>query len=118
MLHIDENMGTLVAADTKDAIGALDTAILSELRLCTTVVEVIHQTGLPIASSQKLLQGLTSGLNQIVAGRGDIARTVRHLHAIKGQSSLATVNYGCPDGWLQANLEADAQPLDLSRVGS
>ncbi|MBK8374123.1 hypothetical protein [Sphingorhabdus sp.] len=104
MLQIDEQIGAVVAADTKGAIGALDNAILSELRLCTTVVEVIQQSGVPIGSSQKLLQSLTSGLSQIVAGRADIAQTVRHLNAIKGRSSLAPFNFGCPDGWTQANL--------------
>jgi hypothetical protein len=39
VLQIDEQIGAVVAADTKGAIGALDNAILSELRLCTTVVQ-------------------------------------------------------------------------------
>jgi hypothetical protein len=96
MLKIDDNTGALIAAETKGALKALDDAILTKLRLCTTLVEAFEQTQLPVGSSQKLLQSIASGINHIVAGRGEMATTVRALTAIKSGSSLAETSYSCP----------------------
>lgn len=96
MLNIQENIGQLVAAETQGALRAIDTAILSELRLCTTLVEAFGETNLPVGRSQKLLQSLASGLNHIVAGRGEMAHTVRALTAIKATSGLRETSYNCP----------------------
>jgi hypothetical protein len=96
MLTIEDNIGALVAAETKGALKAVDDAILTELRLCATMVEAFGETGLPISSSQKLLQSLASGLNHFVAGRAEMAHTVRTLTAIKNGSSLAETSYSCP----------------------
>jgi hypothetical protein len=96
MLNIDNNIGTLVAAETKGTMKALDDAILTELRLCTTLVEAFEQAKLPVGHSQKLLQSMATGLNHIVAGRGEMAMTVHRLNAIKAGSNLAPTSYNCP----------------------
>jgi hypothetical protein len=98
MLEVDENIGALIAAETKGALCALDNAILNKLRLCTTLVEAFEQTQLPVGSSQKLLQAMATGLNHIVAGRGEMAMTVRQLSLIKAGSSLSATSYNCPGG--------------------
>ncbi len=110
MQKIEENVGQLVAADAKGTISALDNAILSELKLCTTVMEAIQTTSLPIISSQKLIHSMASGLNHIVAGRGEMAATVRHLTSIKRGSNLAPQSFGCPNGL------ADGSAVDGSRA--
>jgi hypothetical protein len=96
MLKIEENTGALVAAETKTALRAIDDAILTELRLCTTLIEAFETTHMPVNSSQKLLQSMASGLNHIVAGRGEMATTVRALNAIKAGSNLVETSYNCP----------------------
>jgi hypothetical protein len=96
MLKIEDNTGALVAAETKGVLQALDHAILTELRLCSTLVEAFQQTALPVNKSQELLQSLASGINHIVAGRGEMASTVRTLNAIKSGSNLAETGYNCP----------------------
>lgn len=96
MLKIDDNVGGLVAAETKGALRAIDVAILSELRLCATLMEAFEQTPLPVGSSQKLLQNLANGINHFVAGRGEMATTIRTLTAIKAGSSLVETSYNCP----------------------
>jgi hypothetical protein len=106
MQKIEQNVGHLVAADTKGTISALDNAILSELKLCTTVMEAIQTTSLPIMSSQKLIHSMASGLSHIVAGRGEMAATVRHLTSIQRASNLAPHSFGCPNG------SADAMVTD------
>jgi hypothetical protein len=96
MLKIEENRGALIAEETKDVLSAIDHAILNELRLCTSLVEACHDARLPVGSSQKLLQTMTSGLSHIVAGRAEMAQTVRTLTAIKSGSSLREISYNCP----------------------
>jgi hypothetical protein len=96
MLTIQNNTGALVAAETKGALKAIDDAILTELRLCATLVEAFGETGVPVGSSQKLLQSLASGLNHFVAGRAEMAQTVRTLTALKSVSNLAETSYSCP----------------------
>jgi hypothetical protein len=98
MQKIDANVGALVAADTQGTLKALDGAILSELKLCTTLVEAMQGNQLPIGPTQKLLSSMASGLNHIVAGRGEMAATVRHLTALKQDSNLAVYDFGCPNG--------------------
>ena len=96
MLNIHDNIGMLVANETQGALRAIDDAILSKLRLCTTLVEAFEEVNLPVGPSQKLLQSIANGLNHIVAGRGEMAQTVRALNAIKGGSSLREASYNCP----------------------
>lgn len=96
MHDIQENIGTLIASETQGALKAIDNAILCELRLCTSLVEAIEETNLPIGRSQKLLQTLSTGLSHFVAGRGEMAQTVRTLTAIKSGSNLHETSYNCP----------------------
>ncbi len=96
MLNIQDNIGCLVASETQGALRAIDNAILSELRLCTSLVEAFEEANLSVGPSQKLLQSLANGLNHIVAGRGEMAQTVRTLTAIKAGSSLKETSYNCP----------------------
>lgn len=96
MHDIQENIGTLIADETKRALRAIDNAIMTELRLCTSVVEAFEQSNVPIGPSQKLLQTLSNGLSHFVAGRGEMAQTVRTLTAIKADSNLQETSYNCP----------------------
>lgn len=96
MLKIQDNIGSLVASETQGAMRAIDNAILTELRLCATLVEAFETTPVPVGRSQKLLQTLASGLNHFVAGRGEMAQTVRTLSAIKTGSNLHDTSYNCP----------------------
>jgi hypothetical protein len=117
MLKVDDNIGGLVAAETKGALRAIDDAILSELRLCATLIEASEQTGLPIGSSQKLLQNLTKGINHFVAGRGEMAMTIKTLTAIKADSSVRETSYNCP-GQLPVAIatEQSVEPRHCSEV--
>jgi hypothetical protein len=117
MLKVDENIGGLVAAETKGALRAIDHAILSELRLCATLIEALDQTALPVGSSQKLLQNLANGLNHFVAGRGEMATTIKTLTAIKADSTARETSYNCP-GQLPAAMIAEqkAKPQPCSEA--
>jgi len=98
MLKIEETTGLVVAEDTKSTIAAIDRAILAKTRLAGSIIEASEQSGLPIAQSQKLLEGMARGFEHLVAGRADMLGVVRQLTAIKGASTLEVVDFGCPDG--------------------
>ena len=113
MFNIQDNIGMLVANETQGALRAIDDAILTKLRLCTTLVEAFEEANMPVGPSQKLLQSIASGLNHIVAGRGEMADTVKTLTAIKSNSSLKESSYNCPSN-TQAFLPA--QDIDKSTM--
>lgn len=111
MQKFDANLGALVAANSKDTIKALDEAILSELKMCTTLVEAIQGNDLPINSSQKLLNTMASGISNIIAGRNDMAATVRHLTVLKQDSNLAVYDFGCPNASLDRIADRQSEPV-------
>ena len=98
MFQIQETTGLVVAEDTKTTIAAIDRAILSKTRLAGSIIEASEQSGLPMAQSQKLLEGMARSFDHLVAGRSDMLTVVRHLSSIKGKSTLRVTDYGCPDG--------------------
>lgn len=99
MLNFRPGAGTIVAADTKNAVAAMDDALLNGVRMCASIIEATQGSDLPAAQSQTLLSSMTSGLSRVVAGRGDIVATIRQLTVIKGRSNFAPEDYGCPEGW-------------------
>lgn len=106
MLEFRPGAGAVVAADTKNAVAAMDDALLNGVRMCASIIEATQGSNLPAAQSQQLLLSMTSGLSSVVAGRGDIVATIRQLTLIKGQSNFAPEDYGCPEGWPKAEGEA------------
>lgn len=99
MHKIKESVGTVVAGDTQASIAALDAAVIMQSRMCSTVMEAATETGLPMGTTQRVLKTLVSGMNGLVASRGDMVSAVRELSHIQANSNLKTVSYGCPDGF-------------------
>lgn len=108
MLHFRPGAGALVAADTQNAVAAVDDALLNGVRMYASVLEAIKGSDLPAMQSQKLYTGINSSLSQVLAGRADLVSTVRLLTQIKSQSNFAPEDYGCPAGWV--TLLAAAEP--------
>jgi hypothetical protein len=115
MIRIENTTGLVVAEDTKTTIAAIDRAILSETRLAGSIIEASEQSGLPMAHSQKLLEGMARGFGHLVAGRADMLSVVRQLTAIQGRSSLQVVDFGCPNG-LEARVAATPPTGNLASV--
>ncbi|MEI9928039.1 MAG: hypothetical protein WDN44_10550 [Sphingomonas sp.] len=99
MFEFRQGAGAVVAADTSNTVAAMDDALLNGVRMCASIIEATQGSNLPAAHSQKLLNSMTAGLTQVVAGRGEIVTAIRQLTAIKGQSNFAPMDFGCPDGW-------------------
>lgn len=100
MLKFRPGAGAVVAADTQNAVAAVDDALLSVVRMYASVLEAAEGCDVPLAQSQKLYSDITASLNQLLAGRADLASAVRRLAHIKGQSNFVPEDYGCPAGWV------------------
>jgi hypothetical protein len=99
MLAFRPGAGPVVATDTKNAVAAVDDALLNSARLIASVIEAAQGSNLPIGESQKLLASMTTGLQSVLDGRGNMVAAIRQMTVIKGRSNLATFASGCPDGW-------------------
>jgi hypothetical protein len=100
MFHFRPGAGAVVAADSKNAVAAVDDALLNSIRMYASIIEATQGSDLPASQSQKLIASMTEGLNSVVKGRGEIVATIRQLAAIKAQSNFAPEDFGCPEGWV------------------
>lgn len=108
MIEIGKGVGLVVAGDVRNVFAAVDDAILNSARLCASVVEAMQGCNIPVVHSQQVLGNVTAGIAAVVNGRAEMVAAVRQMHAIKGQSDLAPVDYGCPDGW-KAQLDRETE---------
>jgi hypothetical protein len=96
MLNFRPGAGPVVAADTKNAVAAVDDALLNSARLIASVIEATQGSNLPVGESQKLLASMTSGLQAVLDGRGNMVSAIRQMTDIKGRSNFAPLDFGCP----------------------
>jgi len=99
MIELKEGAGLVVVGDVRNAVAAVDEALLNGARLCASVIEASQGANIPVQQSQVLLQAISQGMNRVVEGRSEFVIAIKQMAAIKGQSNLAPVDYGCPDGW-------------------
>lgn len=99
MIELKQGAGLVVAGDVRNAFAAVDDALLNSARMCVSVIEATQGSNIPAQQIQLLLQSITAGMSAVVGGRAEIVTALKQMIAIKDQSNLAPVNYGCPDGW-------------------
>lgn len=107
MIELKSGAGLVVAGDIRNTFSAVDDALLNSARMCVSVIEASKGTNIPAQQTQHLLRSITAGMSAVVDGRDEIVTALKHMISIKGQSNLAPVDYGCPDGW-KAELAPDA----------
>lgn len=112
MHEIKHSSGAVVAAETQASVAAIDTAVLTQARLCVSVIEAANDTNAPVVTVQKLLQSMTAGMSGLVASRMDMVNTVRELTLIQRRSTLDASDFGCPDvvDPTQGSLKAEPAP--------
>ena len=110
MLTFRPGAGPVVAADTKNAVAAVDDALLNSARLIASIIEATQGSNLPVSESQKLYASMTSGLQSVLDGRSNMVDAIRQMTDIKGRSNFAPMDFGCPGGPPSATA-AEATPL-------
>ena len=116
MHQIKHSSGAVVAAETQASVAAIDTAVLTQVRLCASVIEAASESKMPVATTQKVLESMAAGMTCLVASRLDIVNAVRELALIQRSSSLNTTSFGCPDvvDPTQGSLPTEATPASLN----
>ena len=114
MLNFRPGAGPVVAADTKNAVAAVDDALLNSARLFASIIEATQGSNLPVGESQKLLSSMTSGLQAVLDGRGSMVSAIRQMTDIKGRSNFAPVDLGCPGGPPTATVAEFTAPADAA----
>ncbi|MEA3016378.1 MAG: hypothetical protein QOI38_1100 [Sphingomonadales bacterium] len=110
MLNFRPGAGPVVATDTKNAVAAVDDALLNSARLFASIIEATQGSNLPVGESQKLLTAMTSGLQAVLDGRGSMVSAIRQMTDIKGRSNFAPLDFGCPVGWDEM-ASAESRPI-------
>lgn len=95
---IKKAVGNVVASDTQSSVAAMDMAVISQSRMCASVMEAASDSKMPINATQKLLEAMTSGLQGLAVSRADMVTAVRELQRIQASSSLVEEYFGCPGG--------------------
>ncbi len=111
IIKVNRPSAEVVAADCQQAAKALDTALLSQARLCASMLEANEQIGLPIATSQRLYKSMTSGMCGIVDNRTHLLSVITQLSSLHRRSNLSPVSFGCPDGVAAPSGSMEEQSL-------
>ncbi len=114
MIELKHGAGLVVAGEVRNAISSVDDALLNSARMCVSVIEASKGANIPAQQTQQLLRSITTGMTAVVDGRDEIVGALRQMLAIKGQSNLAPVSYGCPDGWVAGKASLDVEPAQLN----
>lgn len=110
MIELKQGAGLVVAGEIRNALSAVDDALLNSARMCVSVIEATQGANIPAQQTQQLLRSITAGMSAVVDGRDEIVAALKHMLTIKGQSNLAPVDYGCPDGWTRAEAPVEGAP--------
>ncbi len=115
--QIEQTSGAVVAAETQDAVTTLDTALLAQLRLCGSMIEVNNGLKLPIASSQRVLHSITQGISSLVSTRSNITAVIRDLTIIKNNSNLQETSFGCTEPIIRPSAKnASNNSLKITQI--
>ena len=60
MHQIKHSSGAVVAAETQASVAAIDTAVLTQVRLCASVIEAASESKMPVATTQKVLESIAA----------------------------------------------------------
>jgi hypothetical protein len=111
MIELKQGAGLVVAGEIRNAFSAVDDALLNSARMCVSVIEATQGANIPAQQTQQLLKSITASMSAVVEGRDEIVTALKQMLAIKSQSNLAPVNYGCPDGWVTGSSTPATVPL-------
>lgn len=106
MFQIKQSVGSVIASDTQSSIESLDRAVVQQSRMCASIIEAAHDSHLAIATTQPLLDALSTGLRGLVESRAHLARAVREVAIIQARSNLSETAFGCPNGSAMGSMKA------------
>ncbi len=94
-MQISKVGGQTVSNDIETMFRSVDTALLDTLRLSGSVMETNAVSTIPPARLQGALDSMAAGFTKMVESRKDMIQMQRKLIALKGESNLREVGFGC-----------------------
>jgi hypothetical protein len=105
MINLRETSARVVASDAREMGGMIDSALLQQMRLATSFIEVTQESKIAMPITQSAIQAMTEGLNCLVEGRAKVSSSVRDMNRILQHSNLKEVAFGCPGGLWTATVD-------------
>lgn len=98
MIKLTESAGRVIADDMMQTFAATETAMLSGLRVTTSVIEGTAEAGIHPRTKQKLLESLHDGIGGLLQGLRAMVESHSQMTVIQRNSNLVEVDYGCVGG--------------------
>lgn len=95
MTKLTEATGVVLSAGITQLFHSKDQHLLDQMRLTVNILEGTANSGLHPRSKQLLLEHMQSAQIAELDGRKHLIRAHRQMIAIKSQSNLDVVDYGC-----------------------
>jgi hypothetical protein len=95
MTKLTEGAARVIAGDITAVFNSTDNALLSSVRVVSSVLEGTAGSGMHPRTKQKLLEALSSGYDKLLEGRKDMVQAQSQMVVIQRQSNLDTVDFGC-----------------------
>jgi hypothetical protein len=104
MINLRETSVRVVTSDAQEMNGAIDQALIQQMRLATSFIEASQESHLAMPLTQPALQAMSEGLGCLVAGREKVSESIREMNRLLANSNLKETGFGCPGGIFRLNL--------------
>ena len=98
MINLREASVRVVTSDAQEMNGAIDQALIQQMRLATSFIEASQESHLAMPLTQPALQAMSEGLGCLVAGREKVLESIREMNRLLANSNLKETSFGCPGG--------------------
>ncbi len=95
MHHVNFNDAERIAASIQTTHAAIDDAMINFVQLTGTMLAAGRGSDIPAAASQKAIEAATMAITNMCNARRDFVSAHRQMTALKGQSDLKEVGFGC-----------------------
>jgi Fe-S-cluster formation regulator IscX/YfhJ len=95
MHHVNHGDAERIASSIQTTHAAIDEAMLNFVQLTGTMLDAGRGSDIPAAASQKALEAATMAITNMCNARRDFVSAHRHMVALKGESDLREVGFGC-----------------------
>jgi hypothetical protein len=95
MVNYDFQSAQQLATDIRSAHVAIDNALADVATLANSVIETCRTSDAAPAQTQAAIEGITAGLNKMVAARKGFILAHREIALAQRDSNLKEVGFGC-----------------------
>jgi Fe-S-cluster formation regulator IscX/YfhJ len=95
MHHLKFNDAEQIAASIQTAHAAIDDAMINFVQLTGNMLAAASNSDMPASASQKAIEAATMAITNMCNARRDFVTAHRQMTALKGQSDLKEVGFGC-----------------------